>query len=138
MVQCAALNCTVKSGQGISMYLFPNEPKLRREWTLKMKRDGFEPSQYSKICESHFEKSQFAVDHDVAAAVGFKAKTKMLITGAIPTIFDHTDPKSKSKHGKRVATADPDIPTPQRKSKALEKRKRIEVNKKYAYQLLSF
>ena len=30
MVQCAALNCTIKSGHGISMYLFPKDAKLKK------------------------------------------------------------------------------------------------------------
>lgn len=30
MVQCAALNCTIKSGQGRIMYLFPRDPKFKK------------------------------------------------------------------------------------------------------------
>lgn len=96
MVQCAALNCTIKSGQGLSMYLFPRDPKFRKIWTLRLKRDGFEPSQYTKLCERHFDKDQFSVNPDVANNVGFQVKSKMLKPGAIPSIFDYTNPKEKS------------------------------------------
>lgn len=95
MVQCAALNCTVKSGQGLSMYLFPKDPKFRKIWTLRLKRDGFEPSEYSKLCERHFEKDQFAINPDVAYNVKFHLKSKMLKPGAVPSVFDYTDPKKK-------------------------------------------
>lgn len=136
MVQCAALNCTVKSGQGLSLYLFPKDAKLRKIWVLKLKRDGFEPSQYTKLCEHHFEKDQFVVNPDVAATVGFQPKSKMLITGAIPIIFDYTDPKSRfSQHGKRPAKNPP--PTP-RTSTALEKRRRIQVKNLVHYEMTKY
>lgn len=90
------------SGQGISMYLFPKDPKLRKIWVVKMKREGFVPSNYSKLCERHFEKDQFSVNPDIAAIVGFQPKAKMLITGAVPAIFDYTYPKApQSKLGKK-------------------------------------
>jgi hypothetical protein len=49
MVQCAAISCTVKSGQGLNLYLFPKDAKLRKIWALILKRDGFEPSEYTKF-----------------------------------------------------------------------------------------
>ena len=61
--------------------------------------------------ERHFEKDQFAVNPDVAATVGFQPKSKMLITGAVPTIFDYTDPKTRlSQHGNRPAENPPLTP----------------------------
>jgi len=68
MAQCAALNCTVKSGHGISVYLFPKDATLRKIWTVRLKRDGFQPSQYTKLCERHFEKDQFVVNPDLAVS----------------------------------------------------------------------
>ena len=72
MVQCAALNCTIKSGHGISMYLFPKDAKLRKIWTVRLKTDGFQPSQYTKLCERHFEKEQFAVNPDLGVPIKSK------------------------------------------------------------------
>nr|XP_022298322.1 THAP domain-containing protein 3-like [Crassostrea virginica] len=77
------------------MYLFPKDPKFRKIWTLRLKRDGFEPSEYSKLCERHFEKDQFAINPDVAYNVKFHLKSKMLKPGAVPSVFDYTDPKKK-------------------------------------------
>lgn len=124
MVQCAAVNCTVKSGQGVSMYLFPNDPHLRNAWLTQMKRDGFVPSQYTKICERHFEKDQFSIHPDIAASVKFKPKAKMLKPGAIPTLFDNQSVK-------RGATEEPASVTlrekEQERGNSTEKRRRIEV-----------
>ncbi|KAL3881363.1 hypothetical protein ACJMK2_027812 [Sinanodonta woodiana] len=125
MVQCAALKCTVKSGQGLSMYLFPKEPHLRKIWTVKLKRDNFVPSDYTKLCERHFEKSQFVMNPEVVASVGFRPKSKMLVNGAIPTLFDLSDPKDK--HGKRSLTQT-QTSKPSRKFSVIEKRRRLEVN----------
>lgn len=107
MVQCAALNCTVKSGHGISMYLFPKDAKLRKIWTVRLKRDAFQPSQYTKLCERHFEKDQFVVNPDLAVSIGFQTKAKILIQGAVPSIFDHSNPETKhGSLGKRLAVAE--------------------------------
>ena len=97
MVQCAALNCTIKSGHGISMYLFPKDAKLRKIWTVRLKTDGFQPSQYTKLCERHFEKNQ-------GCQLGSNQKQIYLIQGAVPSIFDHSNPKTKlGWHGKRLS-----------------------------------
>ena len=81
MVQCAALNCTIKSGHGISMYLFPKDAKLRKIWTARLKTDEFQPSQYTKLCERHFEKDQFAVNPDLAVPIGFQSKANIFDSG---------------------------------------------------------
>ena len=103
MIQCAALNCTIKSGHGISTYLFPKDAKLRKIWTVRLKTDGFQPSQYTKLYERHFEKDQFAVNPDLAVSIGFQSKANILIQGAVPSIFYHSNPKTKlGSHGKRL------------------------------------
>ena len=43
--------------------------------------------------------------------VGFQPKSKMLISGAVPTIFDYTEPKTRlSQYGKRPAESPPLTP----------------------------
>ncbi|XP_062589461.1 THAP domain-containing protein 10-like [Saccostrea cucullata] len=124
MVQCAAFNCTVKSGQGKSMFLFPKDPKLKKIWTLKLKRDGFQPTRYTKLCELHFDKGQFTVHPGLAASVGFQPKYTILKPGAIPTIFDYSSPARPCKRPRDAECEDLYSPTPSktpRKSSALEK-----------------
>jgi hypothetical protein len=94
MVQCASLNCTIKSGHGISIYLFPKDAKLRKIWTVRLKTDGFQPSQYTKLYERHFENDQFAVNPDLAVSIGFQSKTNILIQGAVPSIFLSLEPEN--------------------------------------------
>lgn len=45
--------------------------------------------------ERHFDKDQFSVNPDVANNVGFQVKSKMLKPGAMPSIFDYTNPQGK-------------------------------------------
>ncbi|KAL3865469.1 hypothetical protein ACJMK2_042856 [Sinanodonta woodiana] len=61
---------------------------------------------------------------EVAASVGFRPKSKMLVNGAIPTLFDLSDPKDK--HGKRSLTQT-QTSKPSRKCSVIEKRRRLEV-----------
>ena len=82
MVQCAALNCTIKSGHGISMYFFPKDAKVRKIWTVCLTTDGFQPSQYTKLCERHFEKDQFAVNPELAVPIGFQSKVNIFDSGS--------------------------------------------------------
>lgn len=112
MVQCAALNCTVKSDQGLSIYVFPSDPKFRKIWTLRMKRDGFEPSEYSKLCERHFEKDQFAINPDIANNINFHLKSKMLRPGAMPSVFDYTNPKKRKLERRSNSSPTPACASP--------------------------
>jgi hypothetical protein len=64
----------IKSGHGISMYFFPKDAKVRKICTVRLTTDGFQPSQYTKLCERHFEKDQFAVNPELAVPIGFLYK----------------------------------------------------------------
>ncbi|XP_033753037.1 THAP domain-containing protein 2-like [Pecten maximus] len=101
MVQCAAYNGTVKSGQGLSLYIFPKDKTLRKIWTGKLRRQEFSPSQHSKLCERHFEDDQFAVNPIVLKSLSWTLKRKKLVPNAVPTIFDY---KRKIVEAKRKST----------------------------------
>ena len=90
---CAALNCSVKSRQGYSMYSFPEKDEQRRKiWIQNLGRgDYYEPTTLARICVKHFDGNQFIVDPRVAASIGFEPKKLTLKEDAIPTVFDHTD-----------------------------------------------
>jgi hypothetical protein len=44
--------------------------KLRKIWTVRLTTDGFQPSQYTKLCERHFENNQFAVNINIVIHSG--------------------------------------------------------------------
>ena len=45
----------------ISFFAFPKNNDLRNAWTRACHRQGFEPTEHSRICSLHFEESDFEV-----------------------------------------------------------------------------
>lgn len=91
MVGCAAYNCT---GKGKSLFSFPNDPVLRRQWVRSIKRLYFKPSATSKLCQSHFKLDCFERNPELMDMTGIRFKLK-LKADAIPTEFDFSSPKMK-------------------------------------------
>ncbi|KAL3854943.1 hypothetical protein ACJMK2_014178, partial [Sinanodonta woodiana] len=60
---------------------------------------------------------------EVAVSVGFRPKSKMLVNGAYPTLFDLSDIKDKNE--KRSLTQTQTF-KPSRKFSVIEKRRRLE------------
>ena len=50
--------------------------KLQKIWTVRLKSDEFQPSQYTKLCERHFEKDQFVVNPELAVSIRVPNKSK--------------------------------------------------------------
>jgi hypothetical protein len=50
--------------------------KLQKIWTVRLKSDEFQPSQYTKLCERHFEKDQFVVNPELAVSIRVPSKSK--------------------------------------------------------------
>ena len=71
---------------GITMHLFPTEPKCRAQWIKFVQRhrvDFGEPiNRYASLCSAHFEPSCF--ENSLARSMGFKVKNN-LETGSILT-----------------------------------------------------
>ena len=60
--KCAAYGC--KKGEetkGISLHQFPKDLNLRTAWVFAMKREGFQPNKYSRVCSVHFKVEDFEV-----------------------------------------------------------------------------
>ncbi|XP_033224953.1 uncharacterized protein LOC117177937 [Belonocnema kinseyi] len=76
---CVAFGCNNKGG-----HRFPTDKKLREQWTIAIKREGFRPSSASRVCSSHFSKEDYCT-------VGFETnqilERKILKKGAVPTVF---------------------------------------------------
>lgn len=101
MVQCVAFNCNIRSQKGVSMYLFPKDPKFRRIWIRNLRRDGFKVTDYSKLCAKHFTPDQFTTHPALAKKCGYKKLD--LRPDAIPTLFDL--PIEKVEKKPRTSTA---------------------------------
>lgn len=86
MVQCVAFNRNIWSQRGVSMYLFPKDPKFRRIWIRNLRWDGFKVTKYSKLCAKHLTPDQFTTHPALAKRCGYKKLD--LRPGAIPSLFD--------------------------------------------------
>ena len=78
MVFCAAINCRNDSKSKVSTFKFPEDPKLRKEWLLKMKRESFEPTKHSRICADHFTADCFQQNLAIRTSLGSTFKPRRL------------------------------------------------------------
>lgn len=89
MTGCAAMNCTNSSEKGFKLFSFPSDKVRREKWIHNMSRKNWSPTRYSRICEKHFEESQF----EQRRADGVR-KPK---PNAIPTLFNTSKPPPRIK-----------------------------------------
>ena len=87
MVFCAATNCTnrqklwcfvrpqtapIRSKSKVSTFKFPADPKIREEWQKNLKRESFQPTKHSRLCENHFTKESFDESYAIKLSLGLK------------------------------------------------------------------
>uniref|UniRef100_A0A3Q1G956 THAP domain-containing protein 1 n=1 Tax=Acanthochromis polyacanthus TaxID=80966 RepID=A0A3Q1G956_9TELE len=82
---CSAPNCSNSTSIGKQLFRFPKDPVRKKKWVVNCRRD-FEPTPHSRLCQDHFEQSQF---EEIARS---PAGGKKLKPNAIPTLFNVGDP----------------------------------------------
>lgn len=102
MVGCSAPNCHNSTAKGVRLFVFPTEKNRRQQWTINCRRDKWIPTSGSRLCEVHFEPSQFENNRQDG--------WKKLRPNAVPTIFDVPNPprlfESRRRILKRCASDD--------------------------------
>ena len=85
---CAA-GCSNGSTHHISLFKFPRDPALRKEWIKQVQRTraSWNPTDNSSLCSEHFTADCFEADATLASTFGIR-KRRRLKPGAIPTIFE--------------------------------------------------
>ena len=112
---CVAGFCSNRRGDGFSLFKFPKEEKIRKQWTLQVQRtrESWQPTDNSVLCSAHFEESCFEQRPLLKESLGFSVQQKLrLRPEAIPTIF------KRPRH----------VSPPKRSSQAVRKRQRLEVS----------
>ncbi|XP_049273685.1 THAP domain-containing protein 1-like [Rhipicephalus sanguineus] len=79
MPGCCVPQCSNSAKNGCRMFSFPRDPKRRLLWTAKIKRDKWQPTNHTCICNAHFEECCF----EQKRADGWKK----LKPNAVPTLF---------------------------------------------------
>ncbi|XP_031167036.1 52 kDa repressor of the inhibitor of the protein kinase [Sander lucioperca] len=82
---CSAPNCSNSTSIGKQLFRFPKDPIRMKKWVVNCRRD-FEPTPHSRLCQDHFEQSQF---EEIARS---SAGGKKLKPNAIPTLFSLGEP----------------------------------------------
>ena len=84
--QCVAAGCTNKHRDGVSLFKFPQDPDLRKQWIAQVKRTRDKwtgPTKHSVLCSIHFTDDCFDKSME---RYGLKQKP-LLKRNAVPTIF---------------------------------------------------
>src|SRR5688572_8957393 len=119
MVGCSAPNCHNSTTKGVRLFGFPANKDRRKKWMINCRRDKWSPTSGSRLCEVHFEASQFEKNRQDG--------WRKLRPNAIPTIFHVPNPPRLMESGRRVlkrsASDDGDV---------LMKVHRISLEHKYA------
>ena len=88
MVFCAAPNCLNNFKSKVSMFKFPANSKLRKQWLLKMRKE-FKPDKNSRICAVHFTADCFRENLAIPRFLSsdFKPLRLHLKEDAVPTLL---------------------------------------------------
>ena len=123
--KCVAYGCSKKHSDGVSLFLFPTDAKLKQEWIKQVQRTRdywSTPTANSCLCSDHFTEDCFEPSSLTAVKLGLKRKV-MLKPDAVPTIFQRPSGSIKTASVLEVAPA-----KRKRTSRAYEKRERKRVS----------
>ena len=96
--RCVAYGCGNMNKDGFSLFSFPKNPSLKKQWTdqVRRTRDGWSgPAQYSFLCHCHFAESCFEADAAIATSLTLKKRLK-LKPDAVPTMFKRPNDAAQS------------------------------------------
>ncbi|XP_035209355.1 THAP domain-containing protein 1 B-like [Stegodyphus dumicola] len=77
-------------GPRVHVFSFPRDPELKKKWIYSIKRDNFEPTKNSKVCELHFspcdiEKETYMHLEETGETLSAPLKIPRLRKDAVPT-----------------------------------------------------
>ncbi|KAK3886711.1 hypothetical protein Pcinc_009143 [Petrolisthes cinctipes] len=104
VLSCCAVGCKNRAGKGsVSFYLFPANQEQREKWIAAVKRDGWQPTLYTRLCSDHFAKGH--------------RDSNPFSPDFVPSIFHHTP--SHKRHQRHQA-----METFEKRQMIMRKRKR--------------
>ena len=83
MPSCSAANCKNKHEDGVRLFRWPSAPERARLWLERCGRanSGWQPKPSSRLCEKHFDSSQFEEHRQDG--------WRKLKPNAVPTLFSN-------------------------------------------------
>ncbi|CAG9765718.1 unnamed protein product [Ceutorhynchus assimilis] len=84
---CSAIDCSNTHEKGFRMFCFPQEETRRKQWIHNVHRKNWNPTRSARLCELHFEASQFE-SHRLDGV-------KKIKPNAVPTLFSFSNPPER-------------------------------------------
>jgi len=74
------------------MYVcFPKDLKPRQAWIFKCRRENYNLTKHSRVCEKHFNDSDFVISRAFAASIGYNMNFQLqLQPDTVPSIIPRT------------------------------------------------
>ncbi|XP_022183902.2 THAP domain-containing protein 6 [Nilaparvata lugens] len=97
MVTCCAFGCKNRSSKktpGVTFHSLPKDERKRLEWIKAIRRQGWTPSQCSKICSDHFTEDQ--IDRTSLSCVRIRDNEVPRIFKSFPQYLQKTRKPRKS------------------------------------------
>ena len=90
--RCVAGGCSNTLRPGVSLYKFPKDPVLRKQWEKQVQRTRakWKATETSFLCSEHFTEDCFEVTAALESQFGIKRHWRRVTPGAIPTVFSKT------------------------------------------------
>ena len=114
MGTCSVIGCKNQRGKtllnkkfGITFHLFPKDPERRYKWVRAIKRENFNPSEWSTICSQHFLPTDFKDDEFGYLHRNLKNDT---VPSVFPTLATKLQKGSRSSGGKERQIGVEDTP----------------------------
>uniref|UniRef100_A0A8C7WU55 THAP-type domain-containing protein n=1 Tax=Oryzias sinensis TaxID=183150 RepID=A0A8C7WU55_9TELE len=116
--RCVAAGCSNTSSESVSVYKFPKQETLLKQWTKQVQRTraNWVPTASSTLCSKHFEADCFEETPQLMKDIGMHVRyKKVLKPNAIPTIFKRS----------LVGTSETETPSTSTGSSHYKKRKSV-------------
>ncbi|XP_023821419.1 zinc finger protein 570 isoform X2 [Oryzias latipes] len=116
--RCVAAGCSNTSSESVSVYKFPKQETLLKQWTKQVQRTraNWVPTASSTLCSEHFEADCFEEKPQLMKDMGMHVRyKKVLKPNAIPTIFKRS----------LVGTSETETPSTSSGSSQYKKRKSV-------------
>ncbi|CAL1277999.1 unnamed protein product [Larinioides sclopetarius] len=99
--KCAVFGCkeNYASGEKVSIFKFPKDPKLSKIWETRIMRTNFKPTINSRVCERHFRKEDVlreteCFDEKYGKLLKSPLQYPKLREGAVPMFISYKCPTS--------------------------------------------
>ncbi|KAH9364689.1 hypothetical protein HPB48_022916 [Haemaphysalis longicornis] len=86
--RCVAYGCSNSCATpNTSLHKFPKCVKLRKLWTLAVRRHKWEPTNHGVLCSAHFREEDFHYNPSLNPLVGCKQMKRLLKPRVVPSVF---------------------------------------------------